>query len=83
MCACGGETKLLLEDADTIWTGDTVEPVKENLEAGVVAEERFDEVKVKDVLQHLDIVLHAVDNLNLKVAVLAGSNGFDINLVFL
>lgn len=74
------DTKLLLEDLDTVVTGDTVEAVEEDLEVLVLSEELLDEVEVEDVLEHLDVVLGAVDDLDLKRAVGLGADGGEINL---
>jgi hypothetical protein len=40
----------------------------------VLLQERLDEVKVKDVLEHLEVVLGRVDDLNLEIANLLCAN---------
>lgn len=82
-CAVLGATldsKLLLEDLNTVVTSDTVEAVEEDLEVLVLSKELLDEVKVEDVLEHLDVVLGAVDDLDLKRAVGLGANGGQVNV---
>ena len=74
------DTKLLLEDLDTVVTGDTVEAVEEDLEVLVLGEELLDEVEVENVLEHLDVVLGAVDDLDLERAVGLGADGGEVNL---
>lgn len=66
--------ELLLKDIDAVVSSDTAEAVEENLEVGVLLEESLDEVKVEDVLEHLDVVLGRVDDLNLEVAVGLGAD---------
>jgi hypothetical protein len=61
--------ELLLEDVLTVVSSNTAQAVEEDLEVGVLLEESLDEVKVENVLEHLDVVLGRVDDLNLEVAV--------------
>lgn len=74
------ETKLLLEDGGSIRTSDTVQAVKEDLEIGVGLEELLDEVEIEDVLEHLDVVNSAIDDLNLEGAVGLGADGGDVDI---
>jgi hypothetical protein len=82
-CAVLGATrdsKFLLEDLDTVVTSDTVEAVEEDLEVLVLSKELLDEVEVEDVLEHLDVVLGAVDDLDLERAVCLGANGREVDI---
>jgi len=72
--------KLLLEDVDTVVSSNTAQTVEENLEVGVLLEERLDQVKVENVLEHLDVVLGGVDNLNLEITVGLAANGGKVNI---
>lgn len=74
------DTELLLEDLDTVVTGDTVKAVEEDLEVLVLGEELLDQVEVEDFLQHLDVVLGAVDDLDLERAVGLGADGGEIDV---
>jgi hypothetical protein len=74
------DSKLLLEHLDTIVASDTVEAVEEDLEVLVLSKELLDEVKVEDVLEHLDVVLGAVDDFDLERAVGLGANGGEVDI---
>ena len=78
---CGSlESQLRLEDGFAVRPSDTMESVEEDLEVWVGAEEALDDVKVKDVLEHSNIVGSAVNDLDLEGAVGPGTNGGDVNV---
>jgi hypothetical protein len=78
---CGvAQAKLLLEDSLSVRASDTVETIEEDLEVRVSREELLDQVEVKDVLEHSNVIGSAVDNFNLEVAVGLGTNIGDVNI---
>jgi hypothetical protein len=70
-----GQTQLLDEDVHTIGTSHTVHTIKQHLEILVGAEELLDQVKVKDLLHHLEVIGGGVNNLNLQGTIGLGANG--------
>lgn len=74
------EPQLRLEDGFAVRSSDTVKSVEEDLEVWVRAEEALDDIKVKDVLEHRNIVGSAVNDLDLEGAIGLGANGGDINV---
>lgn len=74
------ESKLLLKDGLAVGASDSVKAIKQDLEVGVGGEELLDGVKVKDVLEHGDVVGGAVDDLNLEGAIGGCANGGDVDV---
>lgn len=74
------KTELLLEDVDTVGAGNTAEAIEKDLEFGVALQEALDQAKVEDLLEELDVIGNAVNDLDLEVSVGVGANGLEINL---
>ena len=76
----GAKTELFLKNRLSIGASDTGKTVKEHLEISMRSEELPDQAKVKDVLEHLDVVGRTVNHLNLEVSVAAGTGGRDVHI---
>jgi hypothetical protein len=63
------ESELLLEDGLAVRTSDAGKTIEKDLEVRVRREELLDQVKVEDVLEHVDIVGSAVNDLDLEGSV--------------
>lgn len=75
-----GQTQLLDEDVHTIGTSHTVHTVKQHLEVLVGAEELLDQIKVKDLLQHLEVIGGGVNDLDLQGTIGLGANGGGVDI---
>lgn len=58
------DAELVLEDVDAVGARNTAESVEEDLEVGVLAQEGFDEGKVEDFFEVVDVILGRVDDLD-------------------
>jgi hypothetical protein len=79
LCAVG-DAEFLLEDVNTVVASNTAQAVEEDLEVGVLLEERLDEVKVENVLEHLKVVCGRVQDLDLELAILLGADGAQVDI---
>lgn len=74
------KTEFPAEDSMAVGARDTGQSIEEDLEVGVLNEELFDQVKVEDVLQHVDVVVGAIDDLYLEAAICLGADGLDVDI---
>lgn len=75
-----GKTESLDEDSSTVWAGDTVQTVKEDLEIGVRLEEGFNEREVEDAFEEDEVVLDRVDDFNFERTVFEVSKFREVEL---
>lgn len=78
--AAGGQTEFLDEDVHAVGTGHTVHAVEEHLEVLVGAQELLDQIEIKDLLHHSDVVGGGVHDLDLEGTVALGTNGGGVDI---
>lgn len=74
------KAKFLFENGSSVGTCHSVKGVEQDLEVGMRREELLDSVKVKDILEHGNVVGRAVNDLNLEATVCLSTNGLDVDI---
>jgi hypothetical protein len=74
------QAKFIFKNRNSVRPSDTAQRIEEDLEVRMLAEERLDKRKVKNLLYKIDVILGGVDNLHRQRTVLFLSQRIQVHV---